>query len=97
MTAGAAPKSVGTPHGLRNPRVVAQVNPLFASNACAFCASWCRLAPARSSIKIPRPVIARKDVAHIDVYPAQEGTRARRAVDHSLIKHRHGLALTVRP
>jgi len=83
--------------GSRNSRVVAQVNPLFAVNACAFHAPWCRPAAARSSIKIPLTEIGRKDVIHIDVYPAHEGTRARRSLDHSLIEHRPGLALTVRP
>lgn len=54
-------------------------------------------APAGASIEIPLPEIGCKNLVHIHVYTAQEGTRGRRAVDHNLIKHRHGLALTMRP
>src|SRR5271165_7586503 len=48
-------------------------------------------------MKIPLSEIGREDLVHIHVDTAQEGTRAGRAVDHILIKHRHGLALIVRP
>jgi hypothetical protein len=54
-------------------------------------------APRKSSIEIPLPEIGRKDVVHIHVCAAQEGTGTLGAVNHSLIKHRPGLALATGP
>ena len=54
-------------------------------------------APDRASIEVPLPEIGRKDLVHIHVGTAQRDTRVGRADDHSLIKHRPGLALTARP
>jgi len=48
-----------------------------------------------SSIEIPLPEIGREHLVDVHVDAAKKRTRVRRAVDHLLVQHRGGLALSM--